>query len=194
MYRTLPAVVCAFAIVVLLGSWHGTAVAAAPEASAPKSGMQAFNNSLPFLIGGVITLGVLGLGLIFLGGKQQSTRAPAHADADPLYEVPSHVVPAANPLRYLVMPAILLLLLAVLVPLGYEIWTNLPDGNIKLPARQDLGIEFKSTIDWSKMKPIELPTTPTFKTQPFQPPTIHIPQPPPPVPVPVFPPPQPRHR
>jgi hypothetical protein len=91
------------------------------------------------------------------------------------------------------MPAVLLALLAVFVPLGYSIWKSMPSTQLKLPQQQDLKLDMQPGIDWSKMKPVELPAPPTFK---FTPPTIQVPQPqiPPPVHVPIIAPPQPRHR
>jgi hypothetical protein len=198
MKRYLPVGIRAIATVVLLIACHGTAAAADAKQGTAKADGGPFENSLPLVIGGVITLGVLGFGFILLSGKQEQARSPVATDTDPYYDQvpPPHVVPAANPIRYLVGPAVVLGLLAVFVPLSYSLYKKFAEAELALPKPEDLKINVhQPTPDWSTFKPIDW-QNPQFKMPQFPPPTITIQQPrtqiqqipvPPPIHVPVAP-------
>jgi hypothetical protein len=110
-------------------------------------------------IGGVITVTVLALGFVLLNSKRPESRTSADWEITG-EQLPPDVVAGANPLRYLVTPAIVLALMAVFVPLGLSIWKNMPDVKLPVPptnGKVDLNLNSEPVIDWSKMKPIEMP-------------------------------------
>src|SRR5579871_5215222 len=100
MTRTRPAVVRTFLLAILVCSLHGVATAAEPPASAAKTDSGP-GKHLPLVIGGGVTLAILGLGFILLGSKPKPQEPRVPTEKDPAYDdLPRDVVPAANPLRY----------------------------------------------------------------------------------------------
>jgi hypothetical protein len=142
---------------VLVCACHGNAAAADAKQGAAKPDAGGFENAFPFVIGGAITLGVLGFGFILLSGKQQPAKPAVTTESDPYYDqIPPNVVPAANPIRYLIGPAVVLALLAVFVPLGYSLWNKFSAAELALPKPEDLKINVhQPTPDWANFKPIE---------------------------------------
>jgi hypothetical protein len=118
---TLSLIVCLF---------PGAVAAVEPEASPPQNEgklyLGGFEKSLPIAIGGGITVGILWAGFFLLNARQPES-GKSSGQEYVTEQLPPDVVPAPNPLRYLAVPVLTLVLLAMALPLGYSIWTSLPD-------------------------------------------------------------------
>jgi hypothetical protein len=126
----LRAALCAVALPIVVWSFAGAAAAAEPEPEAPKAGqlpnLGGFENSIPLAIGGGITVGVLLVGFLVLNAKKPQPPPSLDQPIDPDH-LPGDVVGGPSPLRYFVMPVVLVALLAVGIPLGYSVWKSFPD-------------------------------------------------------------------
>jgi hypothetical protein len=149
-----------------------------PPAAAP-GGVESVTEALPYIIGGGLAALIVGAGWFFLAGRKAPASVaalegnPGDPNQPPLYVAP-------NPLRKLIVPAILLVVfLAAAIPVVTSLLTAAqnvpPPGN---PAALSPTIQYQ---------PVYVPTAGQFQTPKinFQPPPpqIKIPQvTPPPVP------------
>jgi hypothetical protein len=180
MNRTLRDGVRVFGALILLCALHGSAAAADAKQGAAKTEAGGLDGSLPLVIGGAITLGVLGFGFILLSGSRQPAKPPVTTEADPYYDqVPPDVVPAASPVRYLIGPAILLVLLAVFVPLAYSLYAKFSDFQLITPAEAArIQSQPQPAIDFSTFKPVPPIDWQSLQLKMVPPPTITFQQPP----------------
>lgn len=189
MTRTRSIVVRSLPTAVVFFSLHGVASAAEPQADVAKND-PGLGNILPVVIGGAITLGILGAGLILMGPKPKPRGTPT--EKDPTYpdDLPRDLVSSSIPLRYFVAPIGLAVLLAVLLPLGYSVWGSMPEWDKNFPKPQNVNLKLPPPPDWSNTTTIDLrPPEFTMPQAPSGPTKFHVQyiQPPPPARMPTIP-------
>jgi hypothetical protein len=174
------------------------AIAAEPDADSPKADgglpiLGGFENTLPLMIGGGITVGVLMIGFFVLNAGRSEPRRTVDSTGT-VQQLPPDVVPGANPLRFFAMPVVFLILLAVALPLGYSIWKSMPEGKDLVTPPPFTPIDMKPGYDMSKLQIAPLPPPPQFDPPKFSMPPVRMPAPPPPIRVPTITPARPPHR
>jgi hypothetical protein len=138
----LRAVLCTVALPIVVWSFAGIAAAGEPEPEAPKAGqlpnLGDFEKNIPLAIGGGITAGVLLVGFLVFNARKPQRPPSLDQPVDPDH-LPGDVVGGPSPLRYFVMPVLLVALLAAGIPVGYSVWKSMPDAeSLFAPTKERL--------------------------------------------------------